>query len=257
MEKKYVIYYHKSPENKYYIGQTCQDVEKRWRRGASYKTEKFASAIQKYGWDNFEHGILEENISKDKVDELEAYYIQLFNSVDNGYNIYQQNYSGYHFADLWADEKVKEKIIQKLISQRNTLEYHEEQSQRMKKVWQREDYKISQQQAWTDERKEKLSERTKKCWQNEEYQEKIKKAQSEYRKNDWKDPAYRKKMCVQVRCIETGQIFESVKAAAEWCGVKSNTLSSALRSATHQSGRHPESGIKLHWVYANEVGKEG
>lgn len=256
MGKEYLIYYHKSPEGKYYIGQTCQDVEKRWRNGASYKSEKFASAIQKYGWDNFEHGILESGIIEDKIDELEAYYIKLFDSVNNGYNTYQRNYSGYHFSELWADEKIREKMIRKLTEQRNTLEYHEQQSQRMKEIWKRDCYRENQNKSWTSDRKEKLSERTKTNWQDSSYREKITKAQSEYRKKDWQNPEYRKKMCVQVRCIETGQIFESVKLAAEWCGVKPNTLSSALKSKTHQSGKHPESGIKLHWERADEVGKE-
>lgn len=57
---------------------------------------------------------------------------------------------------------------------------------------------------------------------------------------------------------ETGEIFESLKAAADWCGVKSNTICSALSSKTHQSGSHPVTGQKLHWRrYPPEVEKEG
>lgn len=254
----YTIYYHKSPENKYYIGQTCQDIQKRWRNGHGYKSIKFSSAIKKYGWDNFEHGILEENIPQDKVDEREAYYIKIFNSVENGYNTYKQNYSNYHFTDLWNDSNVREYIINILTEQRNTPEYHKKQSELMSKLWQTKEYREAQEKSWTDDRRKKLSEKSKSLWEDSEYREKISKAQSEYRKKDWENPEYRKKMCVQVRCIETNQIFESVKAAAEWCGVKSNTLSSALSSKTHQSGRHPESGIKLHWErVTDEVGKEG
>ena len=47
MNKTYLIYYHRSPENKYYIGQTCQEVNSRWKNGYGYKTEKFSSAIKK------------------------------------------------------------------------------------------------------------------------------------------------------------------------------------------------------------------
>ena len=60
MEKKFTIYYHKSPEDKYYIGQTCQDLETRWRNGKGYHSVKFTEAIEYFGWENFEHGILEE-----------------------------------------------------------------------------------------------------------------------------------------------------------------------------------------------------
>ena len=127
----------------------------------------------------------------------------------------------------------------------------------MKEIWKRKTYQENQKQTWTEERKNKLSERTKQNWKNPEYRDKIVKAQSEIKKKNWKDPEYRKKMCVQVRCVETGQIFESIKDAAEWCGVKSNTLCAALKSKTHQSGKHPESNIKLHWERIDGVGKEG
>ena len=255
--KEFTIYYHKSPENKYYIGQTCQELERRWKSGKGYTSTKFSLAIEKFGWDNFEHGVLEEHIPQEKIDEVEAYYIELFDAVDNGYNTYKQNYSGYHFSDLWSNNDIKQSMVKKLIEQRNTQEYHEAQSQRMKKLWETEKYRKSQKESWTKERKEKMSKKVKEYWKDPEYKNKIQKAQSEYRKKDWQNPEYRKKMCVQVRCVETNEIFESVKAASEWCGVKSNTLSMALRSKTHQSGKHPESGVKLHWVYANEVGEEG
>lgn len=257
MERKFIIYYHKSPEGKYYIGQTCQNTKERWRKGKGYNSLKFTAAIQKYGWDNFEHGILEENVLKDKIDELEAYYIEKFNSVENGYNTYKQNYSGYHFSDLWENEQVKAKMIKTLTDLRNTEEYHNEQSQRMKNLWNTEEYRQVQKDTWTDERKEKTSQASKENWLKEGYREKISKAQSEYRKKDWENPEYRKKMCKQVWCQETNQVFESIKLAAEFAGVKANTLCAALKSTTHQSGKHPETGVKLHWYYASEVGKEG
>jgi group I intron endonuclease len=80
---------HISPTNKYYIGITSQNIEKRWQNGYGYKTNKhFWRAIQKYGWDNFEHKILKRNLTKTKAEELEIYYIQKYNSqVPNGYNV--------------------------------------------------------------------------------------------------------------------------------------------------------------------------
>lgn len=257
--KEYCIYYHKSPENKYYIGQTCQKVEDRWKNnGSGYKIAKMKEAIDKFGWSNFEHGILEEGLSAQEADEREAYYIALFDSVNNGYNVYTANHSGYHFAELWADPNIRAQMIKKLTELRNTPEYHTQQSNRMKEIWMREDYRESQAKTWTDERREQASIRSKRNWENPEYREKISKAQSDIKKETWKDPEYRKKICKQVLCVETNKVFESVKAAAEWCGVKPNTLSTALRSKTHQSGSHPESGIKLHWkYYSDEVRKEG
>lgn len=255
-EKIYKIYYHKSPEGKYYIGQTSQILEERWKNGKGYHSVKFKAAIDKFGWENFTHSLLEIT-SKEKVDEREAYYIELFDAVNNGYNTYKENYSKYHFSDLWQDPLTREQMIQKLIQIRNTPEYKEAQSKRVTELWKDPNYRKKQKESWTEERREKLSERTKRAWENPEYKEKIKKAQSEYRKKDWEDPNYRRKMCVQVKCVETGEVFESIKAAADWCGVRSNTLCMALKSKTHQSGKHPESGQKLHWIRLDEVGEEG
>ena len=57
----YTVYQHKNKINgKIYIGITSKDPEKRWgHNGYNYKSSSyFYSAIQKYGWDNFEHNIL-------------------------------------------------------------------------------------------------------------------------------------------------------------------------------------------------------
>ena len=86
MEEKYTLYMHISPSTKYYIGITKLDVDKRWKNGKGYKTNKyFYRAIQKYGWENFEHIILFEDLSKDEAENLEIYYIQKYNSTDNNY----------------------------------------------------------------------------------------------------------------------------------------------------------------------------
>jgi predicted GIY-YIG superfamily endonuclease len=57
----YTVYQHKNKINgKVYIGITSQKLEQRWgSQGCNYKSSPhFYSAIQKYGWDNFEHNIL-------------------------------------------------------------------------------------------------------------------------------------------------------------------------------------------------------
>lgn len=89
MRNKYTLYMHISPSKKYYIGITSQDIKKRWQNGYGYKTNTyFWRAIQKYGWDNFEHVILKTNLTKDEAEKLEIYYIQKYNTTDVnfGYN---------------------------------------------------------------------------------------------------------------------------------------------------------------------------
>ena len=89
---------------KSYIGQTyLESVEQRWGnngKGYTYDSKKedkkadhkFARAINKYGWDSFNHeiiGIVEaktlEQLKLD-LDEWEKYYIEKYDSCDNGYN---------------------------------------------------------------------------------------------------------------------------------------------------------------------------
>jgi group I intron endonuclease len=73
------IYAHKNKINgKYYIGITSQSIKKRWgTKGSPYKNQtKFANAIKKYGWNNFEHIVLEETDSMTTADKLEKEYIK-------------------------------------------------------------------------------------------------------------------------------------------------------------------------------------
>ena len=89
-DKKFCVYKHTSPNNKSYIGITSQSLNRRWKNGNGYKNNKhFTRAIQKYGWDNFEHTILEDNLTLEEAYEKEQYYIDLFNTYnsDYGYNL--------------------------------------------------------------------------------------------------------------------------------------------------------------------------
>jgi group I intron endonuclease len=95
--KMYTIYRHINKINgKSYIGQTCQKLSRRWKSGYGYTKERqptFYNAIQKYGWDNFEHEILSDNIKTlDEANEQEKYWIAyyhtwVYDSECNGYNI--------------------------------------------------------------------------------------------------------------------------------------------------------------------------
>ena len=93
MDKKYLIYKHTNKiNNKVYIGLTSYDnTEKRWGvNGEKYKTcTYFYHAILKYGWNNFNHEVLETNLSQEEACEKEKYYIDLYNSnhEEYGYNL--------------------------------------------------------------------------------------------------------------------------------------------------------------------------
>jgi group I intron endonuclease len=92
-EENYFVYVHVNKINrKCYVGIT-KDISKRWgKNGDGYKKLKtkgcFANAIEKYGWDNFEHIILENNITFTQAKYLEKLYIKELDAfVPNGYNL--------------------------------------------------------------------------------------------------------------------------------------------------------------------------
>jgi len=87
-----IIYKHQNKiNNKCYIGQTKNSTEKRWgKNGSRYVKSSnihFSNAIQKYGWDNFTHEIIAECETQEEANLLESKYIELYDSLNNGYNM--------------------------------------------------------------------------------------------------------------------------------------------------------------------------
>ena len=92
MEKNnYTVYMHKNKINgKVYIGVTSQNIKWRFgKEGEQYKNQPFYKAIQKYGWNNFEHIILYENLTKKEAGLKEFETIKKYKSHQKkfGYNI--------------------------------------------------------------------------------------------------------------------------------------------------------------------------
>lgn len=88
----FCVYCHINKLNgKRYIGLTGEiNPADRWgANGINYKNcSCFYGAIQKYGWDNFDHIILEQNLTAEEAIELERKYIKLYNTMaPNGYNL--------------------------------------------------------------------------------------------------------------------------------------------------------------------------
>ena len=150
--KNWVVYAHKNKINKkIYIGITGQKPERRWRNGQGYKTSTyFYNAIQKYGWDNFEHIILQFNLTQQEAEEKEKYYIQKYNTLNDtyGYNIKKggklnQGLSKQGRKKIsqsskknWQNPEFKQKQSQKAKKQWENLEFKQKQSQKTKKQWQ-------------------------------------------------------------------------------------------------------------------------
>lgn len=91
-EKTYCVYMHKNKINdKKYIGITSQKPKNRWQNGNGYNNKQpmFYNAILKYGFDNFEHIIIESNLTKKEAEKLEIELIKKFQTTNKnfGYNI--------------------------------------------------------------------------------------------------------------------------------------------------------------------------
>lgn len=85
----YCVYAHVNKQNgKMYIGITCR-IEQRWSCNGYYYqlSTKFWRAIQKYGWDNFEHIVIIDGISESIACIYEEELIAKYDTQNNGYNI--------------------------------------------------------------------------------------------------------------------------------------------------------------------------
>lgn len=87
----FTVYSHRNNiNNKVYIGITSRNPESRWLKGEGYKDQpRFYTAINKYGWDNFTHSILYENLSEEEACLKEKELIEVNNSTNPkfGYNV--------------------------------------------------------------------------------------------------------------------------------------------------------------------------
>lgn len=92
MSKTFCVYKHTCQINgKVYVGITSQKPETRWGcEGKNYwHNAYFTNAIQKYGWINFAHEILYNDLSIDEAKQKEIELIELYksNQREFGYNL--------------------------------------------------------------------------------------------------------------------------------------------------------------------------
>ena len=91
MRDKGIIYSILNKVNgKRYIGQTQQDLSKRWgqhiQESKTFSDRPLYRAISKYGVGMFTVRIIEEDIPIDKLSQRESYWIEQFDTYKNGYN---------------------------------------------------------------------------------------------------------------------------------------------------------------------------
>ena len=104
----YTVYKHTSPSGKVYIGITSLTPNIRWGNdGRGYhKQEHFYNAIQKYGWDSFQHEILYTGLTKEEACAKEIELIAQYKSNKRGFG-YNSTSGGEHYTH---SEESKRKI---------------------------------------------------------------------------------------------------------------------------------------------------
>ena len=200
----YTVYQHKNKINgKIYIGITSQKPEDRWgSQGCNYKSSPhFYSAIQKYGWNNFEHNILFTGLTKEQACLKEQELIKEYDLMNRefGYN----STSG---GDIFVmNEETKQKISQAMMGNQNALG-HPCSEEKKKKI--RDAQKGRK---FTEEHKQKLSEAAKNrhvpC--------------SEKKKQTLKEKSHKK----PVYCEELNKVFESVQECSRQLGIPATNIS--------------------------------
>lgn len=116
--------------NKIYIGQTIRPVSDRFHRHINDAMNNildthFARAIRKYGKDNFVIEQIDEANSQDELNKKEQYWIQYYNSVEEGYNetdaICKCGGNTYQSKSKEEMEIIKDKIRQTKIGSKNPM----------------------------------------------------------------------------------------------------------------------------------------
>lgn len=239
VHENWCVYCHTNKINgKKYIGQTANgdNPNRRWNNGNGYKSNNyFWSAIQKYGWENFEHEIIKIGLSQDEANYWEKYYIKEYNTMDSDYG-YNLNSGG--------NNAVPNKETRKMMSN-SKKENWKDVEYRQRMVESRYNF-LSTHPDYTSE----LSKTIKKLYEDPEYKEKIKIA----RKNKGVLFGRDSPVSRPVYCFELDETFWGAKEASDKYGILRSSICACCRkTGRHLSaGTHPETGELLHWCYLDE-----
>ena len=214
----YTLYEHVNKINgKRYIGITGRNPQERWGRGGkNYRTTpRFFSAIEKYGWDNFEHNIVKDNLTREEACKMEKDLIKKYRTQEKlfGYNILEGGDTPV------IPEEVRQKMSKSKMGNKNGNHPCSEETKE----------KIRQSligKPFSKERKKKLSEAAKKrhvpCSDG---------------KRKTLSKSYPKKC--PVFCEETGKTYESVQECARQLNLFATNVSKVCKGKlSHAKGYH-------------------
>lgn len=247
-DMSYTVYVHTSPSNKKYVGITMQITNKRWKNGEGYKFHHphFYAAIKKYGWNNFEHEIVCQNISKEEAEKKEIELIGLFKSNlrEFGYNVSNGgNCAGKH------SEETRRKISLSNIGRVVSKETREKISKSNKGKPGRPISKEQKEALRLANLGKKISEETRKKLINshtgKKWTEQQKNNFSKSRKGKPKPSIYRKVIQIDAKNNEMLRVFESMKFAAEATNTQASNITATCKGFRKTAGGYV-------WAYGGE-----
>lgn len=205
MDKIYYVYVHTlRSDGRKYFGITSQKPEDRWRNGEGYKgSTHIYHAIQKYGWNAFDHDILHECKTLKEAYNYEEKYIAEYNTTNENFGFNLQ--SGGE-RPKQCRESIK-KTADKQRGRKRTgdlLRRYQEHARAIGKA--RTGIPRS------EETKHKISESHKGMTYGEKTKQKLREAFSQ-----------------PVLCVELNQVFPSMTAAAEHFCLSKCTISAVIK----------------------------
>lgn len=94
----YFVYAHITPNKEVYIGMSKRQPCRRWKPLLYKAPNSLAKYIEQYGWENIEHKVLIDGLSKKQAEQVEDWFIR--KATADGFCI-NKNRSG----GLWRDDK--------------------------------------------------------------------------------------------------------------------------------------------------------
>ena len=135
MAGNYILYEHRNKINgKRYIGITNNKTKRWYGKGKHYDgSPYFWAAIQKYGWDNFEHNVLIYDLTREEASRLEKHYIKTFRTCDKafGYNLAEGGVNAPTMLGKHHSEETKLKIRNSNRGKKHSEEQNRKHSEHM------------------------------------------------------------------------------------------------------------------------------
>ena len=118
-EKKYSVYGHVNITNgKWYVGMTSQNPKERWDSGWGYKNKlQMWNDIKETNWNNdWIHTVFDTFDNREDALDYEAFLIDMFDTIDNGYNT--SSYGNSHYKH---SEETKKKMSEAMTGEKHPM----------------------------------------------------------------------------------------------------------------------------------------